>query len=174
VSAGKLAKASLEVYDSYGSYNITSICAECRRLKEYSLVKESDLGLVIIDYLQLMHGATEARAKSRMRKVCEILYLLKELAEEINVPVVIASQISRPAEVCKDHRPTLRDLRKSGVDEAYADVVAFLDRDEYYNPETEKKNRAEVIIAKNRYGSTGTVELAFHRTVSRFADVMPN
>jgi len=127
------------------------------------------LGLVVIDYLQLMQG--RGKSESRQQEISEISRSLKILAKEINVPVLTLSQLSRAPELRSDHRPILSDLRESGAIEQDADIVMFLYRDDYYNPDTEKKNIAEVIIAKHRNGSTGTVELAWLGQYTKFANL---
>lgn len=139
------------------------IRSKARRLK-----LEHGLGLIVIDYLQLMAG--RGRYESRQQEVSEISRSLKALARELDVPVIALSQLSRAPEARQDHRPMLSDLRESGAIEQDADIVIFLYRDEYYNPETEKKNIAEVIIAKQRNGPTGTVELVWLGPFTKFAN----
>ena len=141
------------------------IRAKCRKLK-----MEKDIGLVVIDYLQLVQGSNK-RNGTREQEISEISRSLKILAKEIGVPVVALSQLSRAAEQRTDHRPMLSDLRESGAIEQDADIVTFLYRDDYYNPETEKKGIAEVIIAKHRAGSTGTVELLWLGSYTKFANI---
>ena len=140
------------------------IRSKARRLK-----LEHNLGLIVIDYLQLMSG--RGRFESRQQEVSEISRSLKALARELNIPVVALSQLSRGPEARQDHRPMLSDLRESGAIEQDADVVVFLYRDEYYNPDTEKKNIAEAIIAKQRNGPTGTVELVWLGQYTKFASL---
>jgi replicative DNA helicase len=130
---------------------------------------EHDLGLIVIDYLQLMSG--RGRYESRQQEVSDISRSLKALARELQVPVVALSQLSRGPESRQDHRPLLSDLRESGAIEQDADLVVFLYRDEYYNPDTEKKNIAEAIIAKQRNGPTGTVELAWLGQYTKFVSL---
>lgn len=159
---GPLSEAPIYIDDTPGT-TAMEIRAKCRRLKI-----EKNLGLVVIDYLQLMQG----RGKdSRQQEISEISRSLKILAKEINVPVLTLSQLSRAPEQRQDHRPILSDLRESGAIEQDADIVMFLYRDDYYNPETEKKNIAECIIAKHRNGSTGTVELAWLGQYTKFANL---
>ena len=134
---------------------------KCRRLH-----MEHKLDLVIIDYLQLMGG--DKRTDNRVQEVSYISRNLKVLARELNVPVVAAAQLSRAVEQRTDKHPQLSDLRESGSLEQDADIVMFIYRDEYYNPDTEKKNVAEIIIAKHRNGPTGTVELIFEKELTRF------
>ena len=149
---GPLSEAEIYIDDTPG-ISITEIRAKCRKLK-----LEKNIGLVVIDYLQLVQG-TSKKNNSREQEISEISRSLKILAKEIDVPVIALSQLSRAAEQRPDHRPMLSDLRESGAIEQDADIVMFLYRDDYYNPDTEKKNIAEVILAKPRAGSTGTVEL---------------
>ncbi|GFI62084.1 replicative DNA helicase [Clostridiales bacterium] len=161
---GRLSEAPIYIDDTPG---ITSmeIRAKCRRLK-----LEKGLGLVVIDYLQLMSG--NGRNDSRQQEISEISRSLKAIAREIEAPVIALSQLSRACESRSDHRPMLSDLRESGAIEQDADVVAFLYRDEYYYPEkTEKKNMAELIIAKQRNGPTGTVNLTWLGQYTKFANM---
>ncbi|HHX18326.1 MAG TPA: replicative DNA helicase [Clostridium sp.] len=160
---GPISDAPIYIDDTPG-VTAMEIRAKCRRLK-----LEKNLGLVIIDYLQLMQG--RGKNESRQQEISEISRSLKILAKEINVPVIALSQLSRAPELRGDHRPILSDLRESGAIEQDADIVMFLYRDDYYNPETEKKNVAEVIIAKHRSGSTGTVELAWLGQYTKFANL---
>ncbi len=161
---GPLSEAPIFIDDTPG-ISITEIRAKCRRLK-----LEHNLGLVIIDYLQLMQGS-RSKSENRQQEISEISRSLKILAKEINVPVITLSQLSRAPEARTDHRPILSDLRESGAIEQDADIVMFLYRDDYYNPETEKKNIAEVILAKHRNGSTGTVELVWLGQYTKFANL---
>jgi len=163
MSLGPLSEAPIYIDDTPGA-SITEIRAKCRRLK-----LEKNLGLVVIDYLQLMQGS--GRSESRQQEISEISRSLKILAKEINVPVITLSQLSRAPESRTDHRPILSDLRESGAIEQDADIVMFLYRDDYYNPDTEKKNIAEVIIAKHRNGATGTVELRWMGEYTKFANL---
>jgi len=161
---GPLSEAPIFIDDTPG-VTITEIRAKCRRLK-----LEHNLGLVIIDYLQLMQGS-KSKSENRQQEISEISRSLKMLAKEINVPVITLSQLSRAPETRTDHRPILSDLRESGAIEQDADIVMFLYRDDYYNPETDKKNIAELIIAKHRNGSTGTVELVWLGQYTKFANL---
>ncbi len=161
---GPLSEAPIFIDDTPG-ISITEIRAKCRRMK-----LEHNLGLVVIDYLQLMSGS-KSRSENRQQEISEISRSLKILAKEINVPVICLSQLSRAAETRTDHRPILSDLRESGAIEQDADIVMFLYRDDYYNPDTEKKNIAEVILAKHRSGSTGTVELVWLGQYTKFANL---
>jgi len=159
---GPLSEAPIYIDDT-PSISITEMRAKCRRLK-----LEHDLGLIVIDYLQLMQG--KGNAESRQQEISEISRSLKALAREINVPVVALSQLSRAPEMRADHKPVLSDLRESGAIEQDADVVMFLYRDEYYHPDTEKKNIGEVNIAKQRNGPTGTVELIWLGQFTKFVN----
>ncbi|NMB33171.1 MAG: replicative DNA helicase [Clostridium sp.] len=160
---GPLSDAPVYIDDTPG-ISVTEIRAKCRKLKI-----EKDLGLIVIDYIQLMQG--RGRGENRQQEISEISRSLKILAKEIDVPVLTLSQLSRAPEQRADHRPILSDLRESGAIEQDADIVMFLYRDDYYNPETEKKNIAEVIIAKHRNGSTGVVELAWLGQYTKFANL---
>ncbi|MHB8062848.1 MAG: replicative DNA helicase [Ruminiclostridium sp.] len=161
---GPLSEAPIFIDDTPG-VSITEIRAKCRRLK-----LEHNLGLVIIDYLQLMAGS-RSKSENRQQEISEISRSLKILAKEINVPVITLSQLSRAPETRTDHRPILSDLRESGAIEQDADIVMFLYRDDYYNPETDQKNIAELIIAKHRNGSTGTIELVWLGQYTKFANL---
>ncbi|ONI46168.1 replicative DNA helicase [Candidatus Epulonipiscium fishelsonii] len=147
--------------DDTPGISVMEMRAKCRRLK-----MEKGLDLIMIDYLQLMSG--HSKAESRQQEISAISRALKSLAREMNVPVIALSQLSRACETRSDHRPMLSDLRESGAIEQDADLVMFLYRDEYYNPETEKKRVGEVIIAKQRNGPTGTVELVWLSEHTKF------
>lgn len=162
---GPLSEAPIYIDDTPGT-TMMEIRAKCRRLKI-----EKNLGLVVIDYLQLMQGKGGKSSDNRQQEISEISRSLKILAKEINVPVITLSQLSRAPEQRQDHRPILSDLRESGAIEQDADIVMFLYRDDYYNPDTDKKNIAEAIIAKHRAGSTGTVELAWLGQYTKFANL---
>ena len=163
-SMGALSEAPIYIDDTPG-ITAMEIRAKCRRLKI-----EKGLGLVVIDYLQLMSGS--GRSDSRQQEISEISRSLKAIAREIEAPVIALSQLSRACEARSDHRPMLSDLRESGAIEQDADLVAFLYRDEYYFPEkTEKKNQAELIIAKQRNGPTGTVNLTWLGQYTKFANM---
>ena len=127
---------------------------------------EQDIQLVIIDYIQLMTSG--GRSDNRQQEISDISRSLKSLARELNVPVIALSQLNRAVESRTDHRPMLADIRESGAIEQDADVIMFLYRDDYYNPETDKKNVAEVIIAKQRNGPTGEVELVWLGDYTKF------
>ncbi len=117
-----------------------------------------------------MSGSNTRRNESRQQEISEISRALKVLARELNIPIIALSQLSRAVEARQDHRPMLSDLRESGAIEQDADVVMFLYRDEYYNPDTEKKNIAEVIVAKQRNGATGSIELVWLGQYTKFAN----
>lgn len=163
-ASGILSEAQIFIDDTPG-ISIMEIRAKCRKMK-----LEKDIGLVVIDYLQLVQGSNK-RVGSREQEIAEISRSLKILAKEINVPVIALSQLSRAPEQRPDHRPMLSDLRESGSIEQDADIVMFLYRDDYYNQDSEKKNVAEVILAKHRAGSTGTVELAWLGNYTKFANL---
>ena len=165
-SIGPLSEANIYIDDTPG-ISITEIRAKCRKLK-----LEKDIGLVVIDYLQLIQGSNNKRNGSREQEISEISRSLKILAKELDVPVIALSQLSRAAEQRPDHRPMLSDLRESGAIEQDADIVMFLYRDDYYNQDSEKKDIAEVIIAKHRGGSTGTVELLWLGSYTKFVNLM--
>ncbi|QXM06983.1 replicative DNA helicase [Crassaminicella indica] len=160
---GPLAQAKIFIDDTPG-ISVMEMKAKCRRLKI-----EQGLDLVLIDYLQLMSG--DGRSESRQQEISNISRSLKGLAREMDCPVIALSQLSRAPELRADHRPILSDLRESGAIEQDADLVMFLYRDEYYHPDSEKKNIGEVIIAKQRNGSTGTVELAWLGQFTKFANL---
>ena len=162
---GPISEAPIYIDDTPG-ISIMEIRAKCRKLK-----LEKNIGLVIIDYLQLV-TASGKKNSSREQEISEISRSLKILAKELNVPVIALSQLSRAPEQRKDdHRPILSDLRESGAIEQDADIVMFLYRDDYYNENSEEKNIAEVILAKHRGGSTGTVKLAWLGDYTKFANL---
>ena len=162
---GPLSEADIYIDDTPG-ISITEIRAKCRKLK-----LEKNIGLVIIDYLQLVQGSNNRKNGSREQEISEISRSLKILAKEIGVPVIALSQLSRAVEQRPDHRPMLSDLRESGAIEQDADIVMFLYRDDYYNKDSEKKDIAEVIIAKHRGGSTGTIELLWLGSYTKFVNL---
>lgn len=163
-ASGVLSEANIYVDDTPG-ISIMEIRAKCRKMK-----LEKNIGLVVIDYLQLVQSSGK-RGSSREQEIAEISRSLKILAKEIEVPVIALSQLSRAPEQRPDHRPMLSDLRESGSIEQDADIVMFLYRDDYYNEDSEKKNIAEVILAKHRAGSTGTVELLWLGNYTKFANI---
>ena len=159
---GELADANLFVDDMAGQH-INQIRTKARRL-----ALEQGVDLIVVDYLQLMHGNSK---ESRTLEVGEVSQGLKNLAKELNIPVVALSQLSRAIEQRQSRRPQLSDLRESGSIEQDADVVIFLDREETWNPETEKKGTAEVFVAKHRNGPTGLIELAFVKEIASFRNL---
>ena len=164
-ASGVLSEVPIYIDDTPG-ISMMEIRAKCRKLK-----MEKGLGLIVIDYLQLVQGSGKKNA-SREQEISEISRALKVLAKELNVPVIALSQLSRAAEQRKDgHRPMLSDLRESGAIEQDADIVMFLFREDYYDENTENKNVAEVILAKHRGGSTGTVNLAWLPNYTKFANL---
>jgi replicative DNA helicase len=160
---GPMSEAPIFIDDTPG-ITATDIRAKCRRLK-----LEKGLGLVIIDYLQLVEG--RGKRENRQQEITDISRSLKILAKEIDVPVITLSQLSRAPEQRADHRPILSDLRDSGAIEQDADLVMFLYRDDYYDPDSEKKNIAEIIIAKSRHGSTGSIELGWMGEFTKFVNL---
>jgi len=160
----KLAKAPIYVDDT-GSITMMEIRSKSRRLK----AKRPDLGLIIVDYLQLMTSGMNA--ENRVQEVSQISRSLKVLARDLEVPIIAVSQLSRAVEQRHDKRPILSDLRESGSIEQDADIVAFIYRDEYYNDESDQQGLAEVIVAKHRNGPTDTVKLSFLRRYAKFADL---
>ncbi len=163
-SAGVIGRASLIIDDTPG-ISIAELRSKCRKYK-----LEHGLSVVMIDYLQLMTGTGKA-SDSRQQEISDISRSLKSLARELSVPVIALSQLSRAVEQRPDHRPMLSDLRESGAIEQDADVVMFIYRDEYYNHDSEKKGITELIIAKQRNGPIGTVELAWLPEYQRFANM---
>ena len=166
---GKLCMASVALsqtdirIDDNPSITVAEMNAKCRRL--------DNLGLVIIDYLQLMSGSGYGKGgENRVTVVGEISRALKIMAKELNVPVICLSQLSRAVESRPDKRPIMSDLRESGAIEQDADCIMFLYRDEYYNPNSEDKGVAECIVSKNRHGETGTVKLQWIPQYQTFAD----
>ncbi|MBQ4122477.1 replicative DNA helicase [bacterium] len=158
----RLADARLYIDDTAG-VTATDIKAKCRRL----MLEEKDLGLIVIDYLQLMEGG--GNPNDRNQQISAISRSLKGLARELNVPIIALSQLSRGVEARTDKRPMLSDLRDSGAIEQDADIVMFIYRDEYYNKdEVENKGKAELIIAKHRNGPVGTVNLLFQSNITKF------
>ena len=153
------------IIDDTPGISITELRSKCRKVK-----LEHGLGLIVIDYLQLMSGSGKRGNDNRQQEISEISRSLKALAREMKAPVVALSQLSRACETRTDHRPMLSDLRESGAIEQDADVVMFLYRDDYYNKDSEMKDMAEVIIAKQRNGPIGTVNLVWMPQYTRFAN----
>ncbi len=161
--ASNVGNSNLIIDDTPG-ITISELRSKCRKLK-----RDKNLGLIIIDYIQLMSGG--GKSESRQQEVSEISRSLKGIARELNVPVVALSQLSRAVESRPDKRPMLSDLRESGAIEQDADVAMFIYRDDYYNKDSEKRGVAEIIIAKQRNGPTGTVELAWLPDFTKFANL---
>lgn len=162
-SAGVIGKSNLIIDDTPG-ISVAELRSKCRKYK-----LENNLSMIIIDYLQLMTGS--GRTDSRQQEISDISRSLKAIARELNVPVIALSQLSRAVEQRPDHRPMLSDLRESGAIEQDADVVMFIYRDDYYNHDTDKKGISEIIIAKQRNGPIGTVELAWLPEYTKFANL---
>jgi len=161
-SFGVLSEAPIYIDDTAGVSTL-ELRTKARRLKT-----DADIQLIIVDYLQLMQGRG---LENRVQEVAEISRGLKALARELNVPVVALSQLSRAVESRQDHRPVLSDLRESGSIEQDADIVMFIHREELYNPNTDKRNIADVILAKHRNGPVGQIPVRFFPGQTRFADL---
>ena len=163
MASASLSQSDIRIDDN-PSVTVADINAKCRRL--------DNLGLIVIDYLQLMNGSGYGKGggDNRVTVVAEISRALKIMAKELNVPVICLSQLSRAVEGRQDKRPILSDLRESGAIEQDADSVMFLYRDEYYNENTEDKGLAECIVSKNRHGETGTVKLQWFGPYQTFSD----
>ncbi|WP_287785509.1 replicative DNA helicase, partial [Megamonas sp.] len=159
--SNKLSQSKLIINDEIS--NLMSLRSIARKLK-----RENDIKLIIIDYLQLLEGT---RRENRNLEISEISRSLKILAKELDIPIIALSQLSRSVESRQVKKPMLSDLRESGSLEQDADIVMFLYREDYYNPETENKNITDVIIAKNRNGPTGTIPVYFHKEYVRFQDL---
>ncbi len=164
MAMGSLSNAGIFIDDSSG-IRVNELRSKCRRLQQ-----EHGLGMVIIDYLQLISGSGKP-GENRQQEVSEISRSLKGLARELKIPVIALSQLSRGVEQRQDKRPMMSDLRESGSIEQDADIVAFLYREDYYDKETENKDMIEIIIAKQRNGPTGTVTLAFAKEFNKFVNV---
>ena len=162
---GVIGNSKLIIDDTPG-ISITELRSKCRKMK-----LEYGLSLVIIDYLQLMSGSSKGGGDNRQQEISEISRSLKALAREMQAPVIALSQLSRACETRQDHRPMLSDLRESGAIEQDADVVMFLYRDDYYNKDTDMPNIAEVIIAKQRNGPIGTIQLMWRPELTKFANL---
>ena len=161
-----VASSNLIIDDTPG-ITLAELRSKCRKYK-----LENQLGIIMIDYLQLMSGGGRG-SESRQQEISDISRGLKSLARELNVPVVALSQLSRAVEQRPDHRPMLSDLRESGAIEQDADMVMFLYRDSYYNKDTEMKNLAEVIVAKQRNGPVGTINLLWMPEYTTFKNFKP-
>ena len=157
-----LADAPFFIDDTAG-ISINEIRAKCKRLK-----LKHNLGLVVIDYLQLMQGR---RSESRQQEVSDISRSLKIMAKELDIPVIALSQLNRAPDQRTDHRPMLSDLRESGSIEQDADIIMFIYRDDFYNPDSEEKNVAECLLSKHRNGSTGTVKMCWLGQFTKFCDM---
>ncbi|SDN96821.1 replicative DNA helicase [Alkalicoccus daliensis] len=164
MAMGSLSKAGIFIDDTPG-IKVKEIRSKCRKLKQ-----EQGLGMIMIDYLQLIQGDARS-SEGRQQEVSEISRELKGLARELEVPVIALSQLSRGVESRQDKRPMMSDIRESGSIEQDADIVAFLYRDDYYDQESEKKDIIEIIIAKQRNGPVGTVELAFVKEHNKFVNL---
>ncbi|MFH1652438.1 MAG: replicative DNA helicase [Pseudomonadota bacterium] len=162
-AAGLLSEASIYIDDT-PAINVLEVRAKARRLQ-----KNRGLNLIVIDYMQLMRGV--GRIESREREISEISRSLKALAKELTVPVIALSQLNRGVESRQDKRPQLSDLRESGAIEQDADVIAFVYRDEMYNPQSPDVGMAEIIVSKQRNGPTGNVKLAFRKQFTKFDDL---
>jgi replicative DNA helicase len=163
-AAGELGSANIFIDDTPG-IRVNEIRAKCRRLK-----KEKGLDMILIDYLQLIQGSGRSGV-NRQEEVSQISRTLKQIARELEVPVIALSQLSRGVEQRQDKRPMMSDLRESGAIEQDADIVAFLYRDDYYDKESDRKNVIEIIIAKQRNGPVGTVELVFLKQFNKFVSL---
>lgn len=159
---GRLGEAPIFIDDS-AAVTVLDVRAKCRRLK----AEMKGLGLIVIDYIQLMSGRARSDG-NRVQEVSEISRGLKQLARELDCPVIALSQLSRAVEARQNKRPMLSDLRESGAIEQDADIVMFIYRDDYYNQESEKRGEAEIIVAKQRNGPVGTVELLYQASITRF------
>ena len=165
IESGNIIGNSNLIIDDTPGISIGELRSKCRKYK-----LEHNLSMIIIDYLQLMSGSGRG-SDSRQQEISDISRSLKAIARELNVPVLALSQLSRAVEQRPDHRPMLSDLRESGAIEQDADVVMFIYRDDYYHHDTEKKDVAEIIIAKQRNGPIGTIELAWLPNYTKFANM---
>lgn len=166
-STGHLSAAPIFLDDT-PALPIMEFRSKCRRLKA-----EHDIQVVYVDYLQLMRGSSQSRSGSREQEISEISRNLKAVAKELNIPVIALAQLNRGVESRADKRPMMSDLRESGAIEQDADIIAFIYRDEVYNPDTESKGLAEVIIGKHRNGAIGTIDLRFFGPFTRFDNLAP-
>lgn len=164
MAMGSLSNAGIFIDDTPG-IKVNEIRSKCRRLKQ-----EHGLGMILIDYLQLIQGSGSSK-ENRQQEVSEISRALKGLARELNVPLIALSQLSRGVESRQDKRPMMSDIRESGSIEQDADIVGFLFREDYYDQESEKQNIIEIILAKQRNGPVGSVELAFVKEYNKFVDL---
>jgi replicative DNA helicase len=173
-AGNRLAQAPILIDDS-GAPTILDIRAKARRfrsdLRYFAKAPdqgERQLGLIVVDYLQLARGATGKKDESREREIADISRGLKTLAKDLKLPIIAVSQLNRGLEKREDKRPQLSDLRESGAIEQDADMIVFIHRDEMFNPESSEKGKAELIVGKHRHGPTGTVPLTFIREYTRF------
>jgi replicative DNA helicase len=162
----KLAKAPIYVDDT-GLLNMMEVRSKARRLK----ARHPNLGLIIVDYLQLLTPSSRRESDGRVQEVSEMSRSLKILARDLEVPILALSQLSRAVEQRTDKRPILSDLRESGSIEQDADLVAFVYRDEYYNEDSDQQGLAEVILAKHRNGPTDSIKLSFLKRYAKFSDL---
>lgn len=162
-AAEKIYESKLIIDDTPG-ISATELCSKCRKYK-----LDHDIQLIVVDYIQMMTSGT--RSENRQQEISDISRALKSLARELNVPVIALSQLNRSVESRANHRPMLADIRESGAIEQDADVIMFLYRDDYYYPDSENENIAEVIIAKQRNGPTGTIELVWQPEYTRFYNI---
>lgn len=168
-AAGRLADAPM-IIDDEADLTLNNLRSKLRRIA----AQHGRLGLVVIDYLQLMSGSKGGGGtENRQQEISTISRGLKGLAREMEVPIIVLSQLSRAVEQRPNHRPMLSDLRESGAIEQDADIVMFIYRDEYYNKETDQQGIAEIIVGKQRNGPVGTVKLQFHSAHVRFNDLAP-
>jgi replicative DNA helicase len=164
LSGATAAISRTKIYiDDNSIITVSDMNAQCRRIQ--------DLGLVVIDYLQLMTSATGESSENRIQAVAEISRMLKIMAKELNVPVLCLSQLSRASTQRQDKRPQLSDLRESGSLEQDADIVLGLYREDYFNKETEDHNKAELIVMKNRHGNTGTIPVQWMPEYTTYASL---
>jgi replicative DNA helicase len=164
-SLGRLSNANIYIDDTAG-ISVMEMRSKARRLQA-----EHGIDLVIVDYLQLMQGRTGHNSDNRVQEISEISRSLKALARELNLPVIALSQLSRAVESRQSRIPQLSDLRESGSIEQDADIVLFIYRDEVYNPDTDRRNIADIIVAKHRNGPIGTISLRFQANQTRFWDL---
>jgi replicative DNA helicase len=170
-AANTLSKAPIMIDDT-PALSIREVRARARRFRSNKeLFGDKKAGLIVVDYLQLMRGSTQNKNGSREQEISEISRGLKSLAKELHCPVLALSQLNRSLEQRQDKRPMLSDLRESGAIEQDADLIVFIYRDEVYNKESEAKGIAEIILGKNRHGSTGTVETRFEGRFTRFENL---
>ncbi|HSQ05430.1 MAG TPA: replicative DNA helicase, partial [Burkholderiales bacterium] len=164
---GKLSEAQVYIDDTAG-LNALEVRSRARRLHRQCAIEGAGLSLVVVDYLQLMSGTRGGREENRATEIAEISRSLKGLAKELKVPIVALSQLNRSVESRQDKRPMMSDLRESGAIEQDADVILFIYRDEVYNPESPRKGIAEILIAKQRNGPVGKIDLTFLGKYTRF------